>query len=100
MKLTGIEHIESFVADRPLSVPLLCDGLGFQVVGEAGPEASEGRRRSQVPRQGGIRLVMTSALHPEDDAAADVELYKGTRGFGAANIRARHEAVEQELGYH
>ncbi|MFP2905682.1 4-hydroxyphenylpyruvate dioxygenase [Pyxidicoccus sp. 3LFB2] len=99
MKLTGIDYIELFVANLPQAVQSFCDGLGFQVVGEAGPQACEGRRHSRVLQQGGIRLAISAPLHPADEAAAYVELH----GDGIRDIALRvqdaaeafHEAVQR-----
>jgi 4-hydroxyphenylpyruvate dioxygenase/4-hydroxymandelate synthase len=98
VKIMGIDHIELFVADLHQAARSFCDGFGFQIVGDAGPQTSGGARHSQVLQQGDIRIIITVPLHPADEASAYVELH----GDGIRDIALRvpdaaeafHEAVQ------
>lgn len=95
MPIAGIDHVEMFVADLQQASRWFCDGFGFQVVGEAGGE----RQHSQVLQQGRIRIIVTAAMHPADEASGYVELH----GDGIRDIALRvpdaaeafHEAVRR-----
>ncbi|WP_224362175.1 4-hydroxyphenylpyruvate dioxygenase [Hyalangium versicolor] len=76
MNVTGIDHLELFVADLHRAAHWLCDGFGFQVVGDAGSQALGEHRHSQVLQQGSIRLVVTAADHPTDEVSGYVELHE------------------------
>ncbi|GAB2782271.1 4-hydroxyphenylpyruvate dioxygenase [Streptomyces chlorus] len=82
MKIGSVDHVEFYVGDAQQSAFYLCTAFGFRVCGQAGPETGQPGRRSLLLRQGGIDLVLTSALSPEDPVAA----YVARHGDGVANI--------------
>ena len=82
MDIGAVDHIEFYVGDAQQSAFYLCTAFGFRVCGQAGPETGQADRRSLLLRQGGIEIVLTSALTPEHPAAA----YVARHGDGVANI--------------
>ncbi|MEU3920786.1 4-hydroxyphenylpyruvate dioxygenase [Streptomyces sp. NPDC029004] len=99
MNIGAVDHIEFYVGDAQHSAFYLCTAFGFRVCGQAGPETGLPGRRSLLLRQGGIDIVLTSALtfdHP-------VAEYVARHGDGVANIafevtdaaKAFAEAVER-----
>jgi 4-hydroxyphenylpyruvate dioxygenase/4-hydroxymandelate synthase len=95
----GVDYIELFVADLQDAARTFRDGFGFQIVAEAGPRPGWEGRHGYVLQQGGIRIILTAALHSTDEAAAYVELH----GDGIRDIALRvpdaaeafHEAVRR-----
>ncbi|WEH32305.1 4-hydroxyphenylpyruvate dioxygenase [Streptomyces sp. AM 4-1-1] len=82
MNIGAVDHIEFYVGDAQQSAFFLCTAFGFRVCGQIGPETGCPDRRSLLLRQGGIDLVLTSALTAEHPAAR----YVAEHGDGVANI--------------
>ncbi len=85
VKVMGVDYIELFVADLQEAARSFCDGLGFQIVAEAGSRTGSEGRHAYVLQQGGVRIILTAALHSTDEAAAYVELH----GDGIRDIALR-----------
>lgn len=82
MDIGAIDHLECYVADAESSADFLCDAFGFRIGGRGGPETGLPGCRSVLLRQGGITLLLTSALG-EDHPVAD---YVRRHGDGVAVI--------------
>ncbi|PCG86706.1 4-hydroxyphenylpyruvate dioxygenase [Streptomyces sp. WZ.A104] len=82
MQIGAVDHVEFYVGDAQQSAFFLCTAFGFRVCGQAGPETGQADRRSLLLRQGGIDVVLTSALSEKHPAAA----YVAQHGDGVANI--------------
>lgn len=82
MDIGAVDHVEFYVGDAQQSAFYLCTAFGFRVCGQAGPETGQADHRSLLLRQGGIEIVLTSALSPGHPAAA----YVTRHGDGVANI--------------
>ncbi|MBA0052650.1 4-hydroxyphenylpyruvate dioxygenase [Streptomyces sp. AJS327] len=82
MNIEGIDHVEMYVGDARQSAFYLRTAFGFRLAGEAGPETGVPDSRSLLLVQGGLRLVLTSALTWEHRAAE----YVRAHGDGVANI--------------
>lgn len=82
MNIGAVDHVEFYVGDAQQSAFFLCTAFGFRLCGQAGPETGQPDRRSLLLRQGGIAVVLTSALTPAHPAAA----YVARHGDGVANI--------------
>ncbi|MFJ9623876.1 4-hydroxyphenylpyruvate dioxygenase [Streptomyces sp. NPDC101181] len=82
MHIGAVDHVEFYVGDAQQSAFFLCTAFGFRVCGQAGPETGRPDRRSLLLRQGGIEIVLTSALSDTHPAAA----YVAQHGDGVANI--------------
>ncbi|MEU3734948.1 4-hydroxyphenylpyruvate dioxygenase [Streptomyces sp. NPDC033538] len=82
MNIGAVDHVEFYVGDAQQAAFYLCTAFGFRVRGQAGPETGHVDRRSLLLSQGGIDLVLTSALSCEHPAAE----YVTRHGDGVANI--------------
>ncbi|MGW4698028.1 4-hydroxyphenylpyruvate dioxygenase [Kitasatospora cineracea] len=78
MEIRGIDHVEFYVGDAQQSAFYLCTALGFRLCGETEPTD----HRSLLLRQGGIQVVLTSALSEHHPAAEFVRRH----GDGVAVI--------------
>ncbi|MCP9946814.1 4-hydroxyphenylpyruvate dioxygenase [Streptomyces somaliensis] len=85
MDIESVDHIEFYVGDAQQSAFYLCTAFGFRICGQAGPETGQTGYRSLLLRQGGIELVLTSALNADHPAAS----YVMQHGDGVANIAFR-----------
>lgn len=78
MRLTGIDHVEFYVADADHTAAGLCADYGFRVAGHVtAPDC-----RSTLLRQGDIQLLVTQALADDHPATAFV----ASHGDGPATI--------------
>ncbi|MFT2019750.1 4-hydroxyphenylpyruvate dioxygenase [Streptomyces sp. 796.1] len=82
MNIGAVDHVEFYVGDAQQAAFYLCTAFGFRVCGQAGPETGQPDQRSLLLRQGGITLVLTSALTPKHPVAE----YVARHGDGVANI--------------
>jgi 4-hydroxymandelate synthase len=82
MNIGAVDHVEFYVGDAQQSAFYLCTAFGFRLRGQAGPETGRTDSRSLLLRQGGIDIVLTSALSPDHPAAQ----YVSRHGDGVANI--------------
>jgi 4-hydroxymandelate synthase len=82
MDIGAVDHVEFYVGDARQSAFYLCTAFGFRVCGQSGPETGQENSRSLLLRQGGVEIVLTSALNSAHPAAA----YVAQHGDGVANI--------------
>jgi len=82
MNLQSIDYIQLYVEDARESALLYCSALGFRVVAESGPETGVASQRSYLLQQGTMKVLLTSALSPEDEAAE----YVRRHGDGVKDI--------------
>ncbi|QMU75760.1 4-hydroxyphenylpyruvate dioxygenase [Streptacidiphilus sp. PB12-B1b] len=82
MRIEGVDHVEFYVGDAEQFAFYLCTAFGFRLCGQAGPETGLTDQRSLLLRQGGIQLLLTSALTPQHPAAQ----YVSRHGDGVASI--------------
>lgn len=82
MDIGAVDHVEFYVGDAQQSAFYLCTAFGFRICGQAGPETGQPHHRSLLLRQGGIEVVLTSALSPAHPAAE----YVARHGDGVPNI--------------
>lgn len=82
MVIDAMDHIEFYVEDADQVASHLCDAFGFRILGRGGPETGLDGCRSILLSQGGITILVTSALRP-DHPAAD---YVWRHGDGVAVI--------------
>lgn len=82
MNIGAVDHVEFHVGDAQQSAFYLCTAFGFRLRGQAGPETGRPDSRSLLLSQGGIDIVLTSALTPDHPAAA----YVSQHGDGVATI--------------
>ncbi|REK91685.1 4-hydroxyphenylpyruvate dioxygenase [Streptomyces inhibens] len=85
MTAHSIDHVEFFVGDVYQASHYYCGTYGFQVVAEAGPLTGLAGARSLVLAHGGVRLVLTSALHADHAASRFVRRH----GDGVRDVALR-----------
>jgi len=72
LPLNGTDHIEFYVGNAKQSAFYYQSAWGYELVAYAGPETGVRDRASYVLQQGKIRLVLTSAMHPEHEISKHV----------------------------
>lgn len=82
MHVSALDHIELFVDDVERTAVRLCEAFGFAVCGYGGLDTSAAGARSILLRQGGITLLITTAL---DDGHRAAE-YVRKHGDGVAVV--------------
>ncbi|MGW7053221.1 4-hydroxyphenylpyruvate dioxygenase [Streptomyces sp. NPDC054887] len=85
MTVHSVDHVEFFVGDAHQAAHYYCGTYGFRVVAEAGPDTGLAGARSLVLAHGGVRLVLTSALHADHAAARFVRRH----GDGVRDVALR-----------
>lgn len=93
MNIGAVDHVEFYVGDAQQVAFDLCTAFGFRVCGQSSPEAEQADHRSLLLRQGGIQIVLTSALTPLHPAAS----YVARHGDGVANVAFEVSDVVQAL---
>ena len=98
MTISGIDHVEFYVADLEKAAAALCRGFGFRMAcaapaGPADPGDPGAGSRSLLLRQGRIKLVLTAATSPGHPAADFVQRH----GDGVASIAFRTDDVREEF---
>ena len=72
LPLNGTDHIEFYCGNAKQSAYYYQHAWGYELVAYAGPETGVRDRASYVLQQGKIRLVLTSAMHPEHEISKHV----------------------------
>lgn len=67
LPINGTDHIEFYCGNAKQSAYYYQSAWGYELVAYAGPETGVRDRASYVLQQNKIRLVLTSALHPEHE---------------------------------
>ncbi|MET7900595.1 4-hydroxyphenylpyruvate dioxygenase [Streptomyces sp. NPDC005336] len=96
MKIDGIDHAEFYVGDAQQWAFYLCTVFGFRLAGQAGPETGLTGQRSLLLRQGGTRVLLTSALTPDHPAAEYVRRHGdgvATLAFEVSDAQQAYETV-------
>lgn len=69
LPLNGTDFVEFYVGNAKQSAYYYQQAWGYELVAYAGPETGLRDRASYVLQQGKIRLVLTSAMHPDHEIA-------------------------------
>ena len=85
MPLDGWDHVELWVGNAKQAAFYYEQAFGFRRTAYAGPETGVRDRASYVLEQGDIRLVVTSALHPDHEIGTFAERH----GDGLKDIALR-----------
>jgi 4-hydroxymandelate synthase len=85
MNVTTVDHAEFYVGDAQEVAQFLCSAFGFRRYGQGGPETGLAGQRSLLLGQGGIRLLVTSALTGDHPVAR----YVAQHGDGLACVAVR-----------
>lgn len=67
LPLNGTDHIEFYVGNAKQAAYYYQHAFGFQLTAYSGPETGVRERASYVLTQGKIRLVFSTALHPDHE---------------------------------
>lgn len=67
LPLLGTDHIEFYCGNAKQSAYYYQSAFGYELVAYAGLETGSRDRASYVLQQGKVRLVLTSALHPDSE---------------------------------
>lgn len=94
LALGGIDHLELYVGNARQAAYFYEWGFGFAPVAYAGPETGVRDRASYVLRQGGVTLVLTSALGPDSPVAEHVHRHGDGVKDVALAVRDPARAVE------
>jgi 4-hydroxyphenylpyruvate dioxygenase len=70
LPINGTDHIEFYCGNAKQSAYYYQAAWGYELVAYAGPETGVRDRASYVLQQNKIRLVLTTALHPEHEISA------------------------------
>lgn len=72
LPLNGTDHIEFYVGNAKQAAYFYQVAFGFSLVAYAGPETGIRDRASYVLQQGKVRLVFTTAMHPDHEITQHV----------------------------
>jgi 4-hydroxyphenylpyruvate dioxygenase len=72
LPLLGTDHIEFWVGNAKQAAYFYQHAFGFELVAYAGPETGVKDRASYVLKQGKIRFVFTTSMHPDSEISEHV----------------------------
>lgn len=75
LPLNGTDYVEFWVGNAKQAAYFYRAAMGMSLIAYAGPETGVRDRASYVLRQGKIRFVLTSALHPDHPVAVHARLH-------------------------
>lgn len=73
LPINGTDHIELYVGNAKQAAYYYQSAFGYELIGYAGPETGVKDKASYVLKQNKIRLVLTTALHPDSPIAEHVK---------------------------
>jgi len=73
LPINGTDFIEFYVGNAKQSSYYYRTAFGFELIAYAGPETGIRDRASYVLKQGKIRLILTTPMHPGNDISAHIE---------------------------
>src|SRR6185436_2186843 len=73
LPLNGTDHIEFWVGNAKQAAYYYQHAFGFELIAYAGPETGVRDRASYVLKQGKIRFVFTTSLHPDSEISAHLQ---------------------------
>src|ERR1700744_6488677 len=75
LQLNGTDYVEFYVGNARQASYFYRMAMGFSLVAYAGPETGQRDRASYVLQQGKIRIVLTTPLGPDNEAAEHIRLH-------------------------
>ncbi len=72
LPLNGTDHVEFYCGNAKQSAYYYQHAWGYEIIAYAGPETGVRDRASYVLQQGKVRLVLTSAMHPDSEISKHV----------------------------
>lgn len=95
LPLKGTDHVEFYVGNARQAAHFYRVAFGMTLVAYAGPETGRRDRASYVLQQGKVRFVLTTALRPDSEIAAHVNLHgDGVRAIALWVDDARQTWIE------
>lgn len=73
LPINGTDFIEFYVGNAKQASYFYRTAFGFELIAYAGPETGMRDRASYVLKQGKIRLILTTPMHPGNDISAHIE---------------------------
>lgn len=73
LPINGTDFIEFYVGNAKQASFFYRTAFGFQLIAYSGPETGIRDRASYVLKQGKIRLILTTPMHPGNDISAHIE---------------------------
>ena len=95
LQLNGTDYIEFYVGNARQAAYFYRAAMGFSLVAYAGPENGQRDRASYVLQQGKIRIVLTTPLRPDNEAAEHIRLH----GDGVRDIALWVDDARQAWKY-
>ncbi len=86
LPIRGMDHVEFYVGNARQAAHYYRTGFGFALAAYSGLETGNRRTASYVMQQGQIRLVLTTALGPDDPIARHVHLHGDGVGVIAMEV--------------
>ena len=96
--MNGTDHIEFYIGNAKQSAHYYQSAWGYKLVAYRGPETGEFEKVSYVLQQDKIRLVLSTALHPEHPISQHVQLHgDGVKVYAIAvdDAREAHNVAVQ-----
>lgn len=75
LPINGTDYIEFYCGNAKQSALYYQNCFGYELVAYCGPETGVRDRASYVLQQGKVRLVLTSAMHPDSEISEHVKLH-------------------------
>jgi 4-hydroxyphenylpyruvate dioxygenase len=75
LPINGTDHVEFFCGNAKQSAHFYRSAFGFQLVAYCGPETGVRDRASYVLQQDKIRLLLTTAMHPDHPVSEHVRMH-------------------------
>ena len=75
LPINGTDHAEFFCGNAKQSAYFYRAAFGFELVAYCGPETGVRDRASYVLQQGKIRLLLTTAMHPDHPVSEHVKIH-------------------------
>ena len=75
LPISGTDYVEFYVGNAKQAAHYYTSAFGFQIVAYAGLETGIRDKTSYVLQQGKIRLVLSTAMHPDSEIAEHVKVH-------------------------
>ncbi|WP_299458174.1 4-hydroxyphenylpyruvate dioxygenase [uncultured Microscilla sp.] len=97
LPIIGTDHLEFYVGNAKQSAYFYQSAFGYQLVGYAGPETGVRDRASYVLKQGKVRLVLTTAMHPDSEVSEHVKKHGDGVKVLAIQVENAYQAYEETV---
>lgn len=97
LPITGTDYVEMYVGNAKQAAHYYKTAFGFEDLAYAGLETGERGKTSYVLQQGKIRLVLTTPLDPESEAAEHLRIHGDGVKVIALTVDNAFDAFEQTV---